>query len=471
MRSVIGSYAINAFAFAVNLGAVFVYLAVGGPEAYGSYSIYIVFMAALMLMDTALVKAALLKRERCLPALGEGGAEAAAVRFLAWYIVPLAALGPPLVLAGDLIYPYAPETGVGGSVVMAVALVEHALSLPTNRLTLHWTLRRRFYEIYGLRLMATIVRHAIAWTVLLATGSVLAAIVAIVLKGVLLGTASWWWSNRAYPTQASAHRPKVEDYLVLGSFFGAAALLFVAQELPSFYVDRTYGREILGEYRLLYDVVVAVWFVATIYPSMLFAHLLPAEGRRDRRAQTAKLMPLIEKLALFHAAYCFGALAVVAGERMVFGLFADAGYVEGVVVGITILGLNRFLIEAAQANGLGRGTLAATVLAGIVVAGVLALAPRDGLISEVGLAWLVGQLVFYFCLKAMLAWRVLAPGLRIWSDVAILTAPATLAATIVPSLSPLEALVACGLLSSAYLALFGWSVARDLAPFGKRTAR
>lgn len=456
MKMVLSVYGINAAAFALNITAVLIYTMLAGPIGYGSYAIYVVIMAIFFVMDVALVKAALVRRQKFLEAHPENVAEAAGNRLLTWYRLPLVIASVPLYLIGDVMFPTDLETGVGGSFVMAVAIVEHAFSQPANRLTYHLTIRERFREVYALRLVGTVLRHGFAWVTLLLTGSILVAIAAIVLKGLVIGIAAQWANARSFPMPSLAEIDRsLPGFGVLASFFGAAMLLLVLQEIPAIYIDRAYGREALGQYRILYDIAVAVWFVATIYPSILFTRLLRNGAAGDRARSTAELGRLGDQLAYFHGAYCFGAIAILAAERWMFGFFASAPYAEGVIAGVCILGFNRFLMEAAQAYGLARWSLSVALLGGLVVSALLLYHPPMDGAPEIGWAWLAGQIVIYVALKATLVHYVLLPSLRVWREALFFVLPTTTAAVVLaPGLQPLVAAQGAIVVSICYSVAF-----------------
>lgn len=455
MKTVLGVYGINAIAFILNISAVFVYTFLAGPVGYGTYATYVVIMAIFFVMEVSLVKAALVRRQKFLDSHPADVAEAAGNRLILWYCLPLCAAVVPLYLVGDIVFPIDPLTSIGGSFVMIIAVAEHALSLPANRLTYHLTIRERFREVYTLRLVGTMLRHGFAWTTLLLTGSILAAIAAIVLKGVVVGVFALWVSRRAFPLPSIRSIDRsMPGFGLLANFFGASMLLLAIQEIPALYVDRTYGREMLGQYRILYDIVVAIWFVATIYPSILFTRLLSSGAAADRVQATVELGRLGDRLAFFHGAYCFCAMAILAFERWMFGFFASASYAEGVIAGVCILGFNRFLMEVAQAFGLVRRSLMIATLGGCVVLVVLLLHSRIDGAREIGFAWLAGQIAMYLALKTTLVSHSLVSSLRIWREAFLFVAPVAIAVIVAPGLNPLVAAQGAIIVSGCYMVAF-----------------
>lgn len=426
MKTLLSVYGINAFAFLSNLAAVFVFLAVAGPAGYGSYGIYIVFLAIYYLWDISLIKATLVVHNDA-QQRGDSDPSLPSAAFLRGSLLPFVIGSLVLIGAGDLIYPIDTATGIGGMFVMLIVALEHFLSYPANRLAYHLTIEKRFRTIYSLRLSATLLRHALSWGVLLFTGSVYWAIVAIVVKGAVVGAVSFLWVSRRYasprrtdPAFRSAHIG------VLLSFFFAAAVVVVMQELPSFFIDRTYGREALGAYRTLYDIVAAVWFVATIYPTILFSHLLIGKAQRTREETTALLAGFGDRLALFHLTYFFGVCALIVVERsLLLGVLENAPYAFGVVAGVSLLGYSRFLVEVAQAHGLGRHILVATIATALSVALVLMAWPSPSMLTEIGWAWLIGQTIFFVLLKVILL-AVVDGDLRAFRDAGVLLLPITL---------------------------------------------
>lgn len=443
MKTLLSVYGINAFAFLSNLGAVFVFLTLAGSAGYGSYGIYIVFLAIYYLWDISLIKATLVVHDDA-RRRGEADPTVPSAAFLRSSLAPFVIGSVVLIGAGNLIYPVDPATGIGGTVVMVIVALEHLLSYPANRLAYHLTLEKRFRSIYVLRLAATLLRHAFSWSVLLITGSVFSAIVAILAKGAIVGAVSLLWIARRYATPRDLPpRFRLAHFGTLLSFFSAAAIVVVMQELPSFFIDRSYGREALGAYRTLYDIVAAVWFVATIYPTILFSHLLIGKTQRTRDETTALLAGFGDRFALFHLAYFFGVCALIVVERsLLWGILENASYAFGVVAGVSILGYSRFLIEVAQAHGLGRHVLAATIATVLGIALVFIAWPAEASLAEIGWAWLIGQTMFFLLLKTILL-AVTSPGPRAFRDAALLILPIALIVGTEHVLPPAPLLAMC----------------------------
>lgn len=464
MKTLLSVYGINALAFLSNLGAVFVFLSVAGSAGYGSYGIYIVFLAIYYLWDISLIKATLIVHEDA-RRQGESNPTVPSAAFLRGSFVPFAIGSVVLIGAGNLIYPIDPATGIGGTFVMLIVALEHLLSYPANRLAYHLTLERRFRSIYALRLAATLLRHAFSWSVLLVTGSVFWALVAILAKGAIVGAVSLIWIGRRYTfPRVSNPRFRLVHVGTLLSFFFAAAVVVVMQELPSFFIDRSYGREALGTYRTLYDIVAAVWFVATIYPTILFSHLLIGKAQRTRGETTALLAGFGDRLALFHLAYFFGVCTLIVVERsFLWGILENAPYAFGVVAGVSILGYSRFLIEVAQAYGLGRHVLAATIAATLGIALVFMIWRGEADLAEIGWAWLIGQTMFFLLLKTILL-TVMSRGLRTFRDAALLLLPIALIAGAEHVLLPAALLAMCVAGATLSLSVLLILMRRSLAP-------
>jgi hypothetical protein len=423
MRLLLGVYGINALAFLSNLAAVFVFWALAGPSGYGSYGIYIVFLAVYYLWDNAVIKTALVvHQETALD--GESGSGLRAVSFLRGSLIPFLGGSALLVAAGNLIYPYDAATQVGGAFVMLVVALEHLSGYSSNRLVYHLTVAKKFRSIYTLRLGATLLRHVISWGVLLLTGSVVWAIASIAAKGVLLGVFSKVWIARNFTLPAAAGLCLDRSrFALVASFFGAALTMVVMQELPSVFIDRSYGRESLGVYRAFYDVVAVVWFLATIYPTILFSTLLEDRSRAGAKSTQRFIAFWSDRVAVFHLVYFLGVCLLLAlAPLFIRGWPESMTYAAGVAGGVVILGYNRFLVEVAQAHGSGRKVFGVTLIAAFCVALVLVVPPAPIGPIRIAWAWLAGQTVFFFLLKAMLA---ASPDTRVprWRDTLVLLGP------------------------------------------------
>jgi hypothetical protein len=427
MKSVLSAYGYNALSFFLNFIAVFVYIRIAGFQAYGGYSIYLILMALLVLLETSLVKAALAMHARGDRESARGGAE----RFIFSYIFILALACVPLTVLSNYVFPVDATTGVGGSFVMVVVLLESALSSPFNQLTFRLTLAKRFATIYAWRLAATFVRHICAWTALLLTGSVRYAIVAVIIKGAIVGGGSLIAmrgdDGGVRSARALAQPASWADYFALAQIFVTVALLLVIKEAPSVYVNRIHGQTIFGIYRTLYDLVNPVWFIATIYPTMLFTFFLPRNGRLVRAEATAKFEPLAYKLALFHLCYAAGVSTLISGEIFFSNrIFPQMPFAYGVIGGVCLMGYNNFLLEAAQAFGLLFRALGAILVALAVVTGVLFFGPRLDDASEIAYVWVVGQLALFVFLRGLLFLEALDAHAGSLLDVLVLGAPVIL---------------------------------------------
>lgn len=454
MNRIASLYGINAVSYLSNVAAIFVFLTLSGRGGYGTYGIYIVFFAFFQVLDFALVKVALVVFERHRSSRGENQARALAIGFLNRALVPISALSIPFILAGDALFPYDPGTGVGGRTVAMIVVGEYILTYPANRTTFHLALEQRFQEIQLVRLAATLLRHLFAWSVLLMTGSLLLAMLAIVLKGVAVGLIARHWNERTFvladldrSSSAAAASERNGELLMLAGIAGTAFLLIIVQELPAVYIDRTYGRAALGSFRVVYDLVAVVWFVAAIYPTVLFSYLLPSDGVIDSDAARRALQPLSDLIGVFHVCYFLGVTTLLCGGMLFVGReFDEIPFAFGVVGGVAILGYNRFLIEAAQAYGQTRSTILATVVTVGVVLAILMQVPGNRSLPEVALAWVVGQAMLMMMLKAVLA-KVVRPTWGWNRDFAIVLMP-IVAVVLLQKVLPLSVLAAACLMGT-----------------------
>jgi hypothetical protein len=403
MKRIVGIYGINAVAFLSNLAAIYVFLRLSGPEGYGTYGIYIVFLAAYYLWDISVVKSALLINQ-------EGRRNNAeephirAVMFLRASIVPVLLGSLILVAFGNNIYPVDARSLVGGTFIGLIVAGEHILGYRVNRLIYHLTVDSKFQTIYNLRLGATLLRHTCSWGVLLVTGSFQWAIAAILIKGLILGVVAECWIRRSFALAMPAgFRISQAQLVMVCSFFGAAFAVVVMQELPSLYIDRVHGRESLGIYRSFYDVLSAVWFVATVYPTILFAALLRYIGSLETQSGGLFVTYWSKRLSLFHLVYFLAVCAgLTTGNILSGGALAIMPYLVGVAGGVSILGYSRYLIEVAQARHLGRQIFVATLASALVVALILWCAPRNAGLIVIAWAWLIGQTFFFAFVKTVL---------------------------------------------------------------------
>jgi hypothetical protein len=466
MKMLLGIYGINALAFISNLAAVFVFWALAGPAGYGSYGIYIVFLAVYYLWDNAVIKTALVVHQET-AVDGASVLGLRAISFVRGSLIPFVGGSVLLIAAGNLIYPDDAATRVGGSFVMLVVALEHLTGYSANRLVYQLTVAKEFRTIYTLRLGATLLRHFFSWGVLLLTGSVFWAIASIVAKGILLGAFSSFWLARKFALPSPAV-PRLDrsGFAMVASFFGAALIVVIMQELPSVYIDRSYGREPLGVYRALYDIIAVVWFLATIYPTVLFSALLE-DGNRPRAENKGGFTAYwSDRVVVFHLVYFLGVCFLLAVAPMFARSWPESmTYAAGVAGGVVILGYNRFLVEVAQAQGSGRKVFGATVLAAFCVALFLVVPPASIGPIRIAWAWLAGQTVFFFLLKTMV---VASQDVRVhrWRDALVLLGPVYVVVIVWDFVPNLSLAVLCAVAGMAALAALLLLMRRSFHPAG-----
>ncbi len=110
--------------------------------------------------------------------------------------------------------------------MVCIALIEHLLAYPCNRLSFHSIDKRRFTGVFAWRLAGTLLRHTLSWTVFLLTGSIVFAIATAVLRGAILGLASILWIKTVFSnSEVGAIRPSIREFKLLVSFLGTALAL------------------------------------------------------------------------------------------------------------------------------------------------------------------------------------------------------------------------------------------------------
>jgi hypothetical protein len=195
------------------------------------------------------------------------------------------------------------------------------------------------------------------------------------------------------------------------------------QEIPSFYINRFYGRENLGIYRSFYDIVNAVWFLATIYPTILFAHLLKNNASPQIATRNLFFSVWSKRISLFHLVFFFIVCLCISFDRLLsINFIPKMPYLIGLTGGVAILGYSRFLIEVAQSHKLSSQVLVSTLVALSVVIIVFYFSAVDFGINAVAWAWLIGQTVFFILLKAALHFSRVQSAKDQW-DVVILVLP------------------------------------------------
>ncbi|MCR6636420.1 hypothetical protein [Devosia sp.] len=295
---------------------------------------------------------------------------------------------------------------MGGSQIALIVVAEHLLSYPANRLSFYLARSGRFNAVYGLRLFGTFLRHGFAWIALLLTGSIEMAISAIVLRGLVFGALSLFWLYRDFSrTESKGKRLPWTAFTTFAAFTSTAFALLAIQEIPSIFIARTFSREVLGSYRYLYDLTAAIWFVATIYPTVLFSYLLPKYGISDPSATRHRIAPLSDALLVFHLTYYLAVSTLLSAmTRFELDLFStQMPFAFGLTAAVSLLGYSRFQIEAVQALGKGRAALICVTVSAALVAAFFWLVPGMPDKQVIGIGWLLGQLVLAVLLRLVLS--------------------------------------------------------------------
>ncbi|MEM7067644.1 MAG: hypothetical protein AAF478_02075 [Pseudomonadota bacterium] len=434
MKNILVPYFINGFTFLTNIAAVVFYTKFGGASAYGTYGIYIVFLAIFYVWELAVLKTALIASESAVEAKGVIKISYG-VRVINFSVVAFLVGSLCLFATGNFFYPVDFETAIGGSFVVAIVAVEHLLSYPMIHVIYHLTNNNRFIEVYKLRFITTLLRHAFAWSVLLATGSIQAALIAIILKGIVTGLYCLWWYKKEF-SLASPVSPRIQPKILLTilQFFVTAVVVIVLQEAPSVYIDRTFGRFELGNYRVIYDIIAGIWFLATIYPTILFSLFLKNRSKFTSTELRSRISYLSYFLSAIHVLYFMCVCAVYFAILKLFpNLLEGKGYFIGVVAGVSILGYNRFLIEILQSQGQSLEVLISTILSCVIAIFVFFFLLAGSSVEVVGSIWFGVQLLYLLLTKSIISIRC-EKYLNYWWDVFLIICPIGLVMLLVSAL-------------------------------------
>lgn len=423
MRSIFTIYGINGLSFLANFFAIVIYWHLAGTSGYGTYGIYVIFSGLYLLVDFAVIKTAIAIFQNARGSLSERESVSKAVSFIRWAILPIFSASIIVIGAGNQLFPTEQGALNGGSILGLIAYLEHISAYPNNWLAFFLTYKKQYREVFIWRLAGTILRHILSLAALFITGSVLLAISMSVVRGIIFGLYSFKLGKKKFNLpHSTSSLPPLHDFGLFGALLGASLSLLGMYEMVSVFIDHTYGRDTLGAYRILFDLTNPIWFIATIYPILLFTHFLPENGELHVGAARKKFESLSPLLALIHVCYffCFGAAYSMA-KWMSFTELEGIPFAVGVVGGITLLGYNRFLIEAGQAYGRQRETLISAIMA-IAISGIALIILNRGQKFEIAWAWIISQTVFFFCLKISISIS-LGYNRSLWQDLWLLLFP------------------------------------------------
>jgi O-antigen/teichoic acid export membrane protein len=394
LKKSLALYSTNGLNFLLNILIIPVLVHSVGFQGYGFYSVYIILSSTLLFLDSALSKSAV-------SAIYSGGQEHRAQLVSACrtgYIVTgmVLLLTAPFIATGvSVLFPlHADQVNLAYWMGMA-AVVEYVLALPGQYFQMLNVLQARHFAYAQYQLCIQLSRFITVAIVAVTTQQVEWVLVAVVLRKIPDYLILWLFWRK----QMRERRERTEWNLVATLYrhaapiIGVALLQVLATEFISIYISNVYGAETLGKYRSIYDVLNKIWFVATLYPVLVYPKI--CEWLADDAKKTwlkNNISHLNLASALVYGALTAAGLAIYPVLSQWQPLLKDATpFLAGLLAGICMSGHVRLGYEFLQAQkDAGTALLINIFSLGIGIVTLFASDTRT--IKEVGWAWFTSQL-------------------------------------------------------------------------------
>ncbi|WMI98300.1 hypothetical protein RBU55_22475 [Pseudomonas chlororaphis subsp. aurantiaca] len=388
-------YSANGLNFVLNILIIPILVHYIGFQGYGFYAIYIILSSTLLFLDSALSKSTVSaiysinpdKRAQLISSSRTAYLTAGALLLMA---TPLIANGV------SVLFPLRTERLNLAYWIGATAAIEYILALPGQYFQMLNVLRARHFA-YAQYQLCTQLSRFVAVTIIAATTQQIEwVLAAIVLRKIPDYMILWlfWRKQDAEPRTPVEWSMVITLYRQAAPIIGVALLQVLATEFISIYVSHAYGAETLGKYRSVYDVLNKIWFVATLYPVLVYPKI--CEWLADKR-QKAWLQNMMSYLNL-GSALIYGTLSL-AGFTIYpilvqwLPLLQDtAPFAAGLLAGVCMSGHVRLGYEFLQAQK-DAGVALLVNLLSLGAGAATLLAFYGSATKEIGWAWFTSQLL------------------------------------------------------------------------------
>lgn len=388
-------YSANGLNFLLNILIIPIVVHFIGFEGYGFYSVYIILSSTLLFLDSALSKSAV----SAIYSAKEEQRTQLVSSFRAAYIVAGIALllATPMIAKGvATLFPLRTDQLNLAYWIGAAATVEYVLALPGQYFQMLNVLRARHFAYAQYQLCIQLSRFVAVAMVAAVTQQIEWVLAAVVLRKIPDYLILWlFWRKQEAESRAHVAWPLVTHlFRQAAPIVGVALLQVLATEFISIYVSHAYGAETLGKYRSVYDVLNKIWFVATLYPVLVYPKICEWLADSHRKAWLQQMMSYLNLgSALIYGALTLCGLAIYPFLAQWFPPLQDAApFVAGLIAGICMSGHARLGYEFLQAQKDAGSALLINLLSlGIGAATLLTF--YGSATKEIGWAWLASQLL------------------------------------------------------------------------------
>ncbi|MNQ27770.1 Polysaccharide biosynthesis protein [compost metagenome] len=395
LKKSLALYSANGLNFLLNILIIPIVVHYIGFQGYGFYSVYIILSSTLLFLDSALSKSAV---SAIYSAKEEQSAQLVNSFRTAYIIAGISLLlATPLIAQGvSVVFPLRTAQLNLAYWIGAAAAVEYVLALPGQYFQMLNVLRARHFIYAQYQLCIQLSRFFAVAVVAATTQQIEWVLVAVVLRKIPDYLILWlfWRKQEMEPLAPMAWSLVTTLYRQAAPIVGVALLLVLATEFISIYVSHVYGAETLGKYRSVYDVLNKIWFIATLYPVLVYPKICQWLADPQRKVWLQGMMPYLNLgSALTYGALTLAGLAIYPVLTLWFPALQDAApYAAGLLAGICMSGHVRLGYEFLQAQK-DAGAALLINLSSLVAGAVTLLIFQGEATREIGWAWFISQLL------------------------------------------------------------------------------
>ncbi|VVP59498.1 hypothetical protein PS903_05956 [Pseudomonas fluorescens] len=395
LKKSLALYSANGLNFLLNILIIPILVYYIGFQGYGFYSVYIILSSTLLFLDSALSKSAVsniysVKEERRAQLVSS----TRAAYIIAGVVLLLAA---PMVSKGvSALFPLRTDQLDLAYWIGAAAVIEYVLALPGQYFQMLNVLRGRHFAYAQYQLCIQLSRFLSVAIVAAATQQIEWVLAAIVLRKIPDYLILWlfWRKQQAESRNPVAWSLVTTLYRQAAPIIGVALLQVLATEFISIYVSHAYGAETLGKYRSVYDVLNKIWFVATLYPVLVYPKICEWLADTHKKAWLKDMLSYLNLgSALIYGALTLTGLALYPFLAQWFPPLQEAApFAAGLLAGICMSGHVRLGYEFLQAQkDAGAALLINLFSLGAGAATLFAFHAHET--REIGWAWFTSQLL------------------------------------------------------------------------------
>lgn len=394
LKKSLALYSANGLNFLLNILIIPIVVYFIGFDGYGFYSVYIILSSTLLFLDSALSKSVV---SSAFSKQNQQRAQVIGASRATYLITGLVLLmATPLIAQGvSLLFPLRTAELDLAYWIGIAALVEYVMALPGQYFQMLNVLRGRHFAYAQYQLCIQLSRFITVAVVAASTEQIEWVLAAIVLRKIPDYLILWlfWRKQPSEPGDRVAWSFVSTLYRQAAPIVGVALLQVLATEFISIYISHAYSAETLGKYRSVYDVLNKIWFVATLYPVLVYPKICEWLADAQKRSWLRGMISKINLAsALFYGTLTLAGLAAYPLlSHWLPPLQATTPFVAGLLAGICMSAHVRLGYEFLQAQKDAGTALLINLLSLAVGALTLFVFQGEGT-REVGWAWFTSQL-------------------------------------------------------------------------------